>query len=79
MIFKTNLRINYLHTILPRIILISVFYIYMYIYIYICIFFVGQVVVMGVECLEVPVYENGGNSDADISGDCDMSSDPDNK
>lgn len=34
---------------------------------------------MGVECLEVPVDENGGTSDADISGECDMTSDPDNK
>ncbi|KAG8288566.1 Sorting nexin-29 [Homalodisca vitripennis] len=38
-----------------------------------------SVVVIGVECVEPMVDDNGGQSDIDISGECDISSDPDNK
>lgn len=41
--------------------------------------FLSQVVVIGVECVEPLADENGGTSDIDISGECDILSDPDNK
>uniref|UniRef100_A0A1B6EX13 Sorting nexin-29 n=1 Tax=Cuerna arida TaxID=1464854 RepID=A0A1B6EX13_9HEMI len=38
-----------------------------------------NVVVIGVECVEPMIDDNGGQSDIDISGECDIGSDPDNK